>query len=244
MKKCLLVFFLLVLVVAPSYGRSIPGAPNEVKDPYFEHLPNSWYTLGTYSLFPNDTGQGFYIDPGRDADSYLFLRTIVDDAISPLWNPDFNMKEVDLSFFGHLGGDGYINFRLDWWNDPQIPEPPNDPNTLPQPDGWTPWYTISASSLPQGVLIDNSLLSPGEMPPNNWDLYVFHIILDTQPRWVSIEFELGVNPEIAGTLQNPAGSGEALITGVDFQAKCLPEPGAMLLFGFGGFWWIFKRIRP
>lgn len=244
MKK-LLVLLVFVMCATSCWARSIPGAPNEIDDPYFEQLPGSWYTSGSYTLFPNVPGQGNYIDPGRDIGAELFLRDVVDDALSPTWNPDWSMKEIDLSFFAHVAGDGYVMFRFDWWNDPQIPQPSDDPADpgSPPPDGITPWYLITATSMDQGVVIDNSLLAPGEVAPNNWDLYVFHEIWDIQPRWVSIEFQLGVDPEIAGTLADPAGSGEALLTGVDFEAQCLPEPGAMLLFAFGGIWWVIRRTK-
>ena len=45
-------------------------------------------------------------------------------------------------------------------------------------------------------------------------------IWDIQPRWVSIEIEAGIDP------QAPSG-GEALITGIDFEAECIPVPAAL-----------------
>ena len=56
--------------------------------------------------------------------------------------------------------------------------------------------------------------------------YSFHDIWDHQPRWVSIEFDLGVG-------EDPLG-GEAMITGIDFEAQCIPEPATLGLLALGG----------
>ena len=226
MKKIIVLTCLLALVCSPVFARSIPGAPNEVKDPYFA-TGDGWYFEGnpTFTENPGNLG-GFYLDPGRFPQDVVFARTIVDDALSPLWDPALNAKEIDLSFFVHLAGDGYVKVRFDWWHDPGIPEPspdPNDPGS-PPPDGYTSWYTLNANMINTGQIAPWITLNPNAGEDPGWfvDLVAIHEIWDHQPRWVSIEIEAGV--DISSTI-----GGEALITGVDFEARCVPEPSTMLL---------------
>ena len=236
MKKFLAVLFLLVFVCTPAMARSIPGAPNEVHDPYFEDPQGSWYIEGNnWSLYPNAPYlPGNYLDPGRAAGDSVFIRTIVDDY-EGLWVPDYTNKEIDLTFFAHLDGGGYIDVIFDYFLDENIPRPENDPNIPPPPDGQIYAGRIYAGD-PGPFQIRNDLLGPNENLPPGWDLYMFHDIWDFQPRWVSIEIYAGIAP----ASQN---GGEALITGVDFEAQCVPEPGAMLLFGFSGFMFLYKKIK-
>ena len=225
MKRNIILICLVALVCSPAFARSIPGAPNEVQDPWFQTL-DSWYIEGNPVYYDNPGNlPGSYIDPGRNPGDYLFLRTIVDDY-DGLWDPTLNNKEIDLSFFVHLAGDGYINVRFDWWLDENIPEPspdPGDPST-PPPDGYSQWYTLNAAMIDSGQIAPWITLNPdpGEDPGWFVDLVALHEIWPIQPRWVSIEIEAGV--DISSTI-----GGEALITGVDFEARCVPEPSTMLL---------------
>ena len=237
MNKVLLCLTALVLVFAPlaAHARSIPGAPNEVQDPWFiDHVDNNgtdWYVGGGgggAGFTPNQVGSlpGYYYDPGRAPGDVTLLRTIVDD-FDGLWDDRYHQKEIDLFFYAHLAGDGFINVRFDWWDDPAIPKPSNVPGITPLPDGVSPWYTLTATNL--GDFEDGShLIMPGEEPGDGvgWTAYSFHDIWDHQPRWVSIEIELGNYTSGIG--------GEALITGIDFEAQCIPEPATLMLVALGG----------
>ena len=225
MKRSIILICLVALVCSPVFARSIPGAPNEVQDPWFQTL-DSWYIEGIPEYWANPGNlSGVYIDPGRYPQDKVFLRTIVDDY-NGLWDPNLNNKEIDFSFFVHLAGDGYVKVRFDWWHDPNIPQPSPDPNdpASPSPDGVSQWYMLTANMLNTGQIAPWMRLnpSPGEDP--NWfvDLVAIHEIWPIQPRWVSIEIE-------AGIAIGPAQGGEALITGIDFEAQCVPEPSTMLL---------------
>ncbi len=242
MKKLALHFLLFFLFVSASFARSIPDAPNEVLDPWFQDIQNSWYTSGGYSLLPNDPYlPGNTVDPGRTAGSSVFMRTIVDD-FKGLWDPKLHNKEIDFSFFGHLAGDGQIKVRFDWWDDINISQPPLDPNiTFNPPPQYSDWYTLTESSLGSFTVRDD-LLQTGESLPPGYHIFNLHQIWDTQPRWVSIEIEASVVPDSLGN-NNMEPGGEALITGIDFEARCVPEPGAFLLFGFGLLLRFWKKRR-
>jgi len=236
--SALLMGLLVALVCSPLQARSIPGAPNEVLDPWFENPDNGWYVEP--GLQPWDPGNpqyptitmpnagnlpGGYLDPGRNPGDVVFIRTIVDDY-EGLWNDEYQNKEIDLSLFAHLDGDGYVKVWFDWWNDPNIPRPSNDPNgQCPPPDGIVGPYVITADGSN-----DFEIIPPNAGEEPDWmDLYSFHDIWDHQPRWVSIEIEAGIS-------QGPAFGGEAIITGIDFEARCVPEPTTVaMLLGMVGF---------
>jgi PEP-CTERM motif len=226
MKRIIILICLVALVCSPVFARSIPGAPNEVQDPWFETL-DSWYTEGNYVLTENEPGlPGNYLDPGRNPQDKVFLRTIVDDY-DGLWDPTLSNKEIDFSLYVHLAGDGYVKVRFDWWHDENMPEPSPDPNdpASPPPDGISPWYTLTANMVNTGQITPwIPLVPPPGDDPGFFDLFAVHEIWPIQPRWVSIEIE-------AGIAIGPAQGGEALITGIDFEAQCVPEPSTMLLIG-------------
>jgi len=246
MRKICLAVCVLVLLCSSVSARTIPGAPNEVRNPYFnESAPgviDDWYVNGGYVLTPYPP-MGNAIGTGGQPGANLFLRTIVDDY-EGLWVPEFNNKEIDLSFFGEVAGDGYINFRFDWWNEEQMDRPENDPNSGPPPDGFSPWYSITESGMDPGITtLGPDWLRPGEEILPGYKLYDFHEIWDHQPRFVSIEFDLGV---FDGDLNQDGsfGVGVANLTGVDFEAQCVvPEPGSMMFFGFGMLGWLYKKFR-
>ncbi len=243
-RKCctivLLAAVLVMLVCSPLLARSIPGASNEVDDPWFEGLGVGWYVeviQGTPVYTENDTFgnlPGNYLDPGRNPGDSVFIRTIVDDY-EGLWDPDLSKKEIDLSLFAHVAGDGYVNVRFDWWDDENIPRPSNDPNdhnpadpNNPPPDGWSQWYVINGdgSHSPEFQNIATNVGEEGGFM--DADLWQIRQIWDHQPRWVSIEIEAGI------AVGEQVG-GEALITGIDFEAQCVPEPSTFVLLCMGAF---------
>jgi len=244
MRKLLLCAALVGLVCAPlaAQARSIPGAPNEVVDPWFiDYVDNgldTWYVNTLTGGFVADTGgsydlPGYYFDPGRGAGDVGELRTIVDDYTG-LWDPLQTQKEIDIFFYAHLDGDGYIKVRFDWWDDENIDPPPNDPDLGPPPDGYSEWYTLTADDL--GVFREaHDLVLEGEVP-GWWTPYSFHDIWDHQPRWVSIEIICGIDE------QSTVG-GEALITGIDFEARCIPEPATLGMMGVAALALLLRRRK-
>ncbi|MAE61048.1 MAG: hypothetical protein CMJ49_06795, partial [Planctomycetaceae bacterium] len=86
------------------------------------------------------------------------------------------------------------------------------------------------------------LILPGESPgfflPDGIESFLLDVdeVWDIQPRWVSIEIEVGIDP------QSSIG-GEALITGIDFEAECIPLPSAapMGLAMLGGIGLVRRR---
>jgi hypothetical protein len=248
--KCriLVLSVVVVMLIGGSmlFARSIPGAPNEVVDPYFSQYQQgmpTWYIsplmpVPDPRLTPNPettTFPGSYFDPGRNPGDIAFLRTIVDDY-KGLWDPRYNQKEIDLSFFGHFQGGGYIKVKFDWWYDPGIPEPSNDPTdpSSPPPDGSTDWLIMTADDFGPFQLRPDLIQADEE--PDWFELYNYHTTWDFQPRWVSIEIEVGIDP------QSSVG-GEALITGIDFEARCVPEPSVLVLIACGGLAMLLMRWR-
>ncbi len=242
----------VVLVPAAVSARSIENAPNEVQDPWFENISQDWYVEGqTWSVSQGNPGNlpGSYFDPGRNPGDVAFLRTIVDDY-DGLWNPAYDQKEIDFSVFAHIAGGGYLKVRFDWWDDETIDRPSNDPAAPgPAPDGYTEWYVAGpgAPNLPGDFEDRPDLILPGEDPgwftpdPENSTgqesfLLNIHEIWDHQPRWVSIEIEAGVDPAFLT-------GGEALITGVDFEAQCVPEPASLSLLAAGALAAVVRRKR-
>jgi hypothetical protein len=246
MKRLVLCVAVALLLSAPlpALARSIPDAPNEVDDPWFiDYVDNqipTWYVGGqTGSFVANQEGSvpGYYYNPGNAQGDVGELRTIVDDY-DGLWNPDYSTKEIDIFFYAHLDGTGYIDIRFDWWDDPCLPEPSNDPTDpcSPDPDGYSQWYRLTADDL--GVFtVSPELILPDENPAAGvgWTPYSFHDIWDHQPRWVSIEIIGGAGDGITG--------GEALITGIDFEARCIPEPATVTLIGLGALALLLRRRR-
>lgn len=248
--KRLIVLLMFVVPVCILSARSIPGADNEVWDPWFEEqFLSSWYIQGNNWILGDNPGNlpGNYFDPGRNPGDTAFLRTIVDDW-EGLWNPEWNNKEIDFSLFAHIVGDGYVVVGFDWWDDPEIPRPTPEPDLGPIPDGWSKLYIASnfVNGIPGDFQNRPDLVLPGEEPgwftPDGDGSFLLNIheIWDHQPRWVSIEIWAGVGiPPIDGET-NPIGTpngdelgGEALITGIDFQARCVPEPASLFLVFLG-----------
>ena len=229
MKQFLVITGAVVLLASPVLGRSIPGAPNEVADPWFidyvEAGPDRWYVSGGNGFFLDypvaPVSGGYHFDPGMEGGDQGFLRTIVDNY-DGLWNDEYSDMRIDLFFYAHVEGNGYIKVRFDWWDDPEIPMPPDDPNDPPPPDGTSVWYTLTGTNLgPFRTAWD--LVADDEDPiPGAWIPYSFAKFWDHQPRWVSIEFDLGVTP---------GGLGEAYLTGIDFESECRPSIPAVSEWG-------------
>ncbi len=233
MKKYLIIMILLFFIT-PVFARSIPNIPNEVKDPWFLDIPNNWYTLGDYTLIPNGVYlPGYTIDPGRNKDDAVLLSTVIDNASSPGWNPNYNLKEIDFSFIGHIDG-GNMIIVLRYWDLIDIPQPPIDPydETYPYPYNWT---YVANSDLDVFTIRDD-LLKPGEILPPGYHIYNTDFYLSSQPRWLLIELYLYIDEPVGG---------EMLFTGLDIETRCvgepIPEPITIFLFGFSLLALFFKK---
>ncbi len=256
MRKICLTACVLALFCSSAIARTIPGALNEVRNPYFngdQGMMDGWFIgeknpyaglvpTNKYILTPYPP-MGNTISASPEIGE-ITLRTIVDDY-EGLWSPNYNNKEIDLSFFGKVTGDGYINFRFDWWNDEDMPRPGDNPADGPLVDGYTPWISVTELDMGGCIVLGPEWLRNGEVILPEFKLYDFREIWDHQPRWVSIEFEVGVSEEDLNG-DGLSGVGEAELTGVDFEAQCVPgvpEPGSMMFFGFGLIGWLYKKFR-
>ncbi len=242
MKRWVISLSIIVLFCSSVHARSIEGVPNEIHDPYFEDIPNNWLITTTnmldeYDKIANPNPPGGYAIGNLYLSSVMFnivdIVTIVDDMEGG-WNPDYNSKEVDLTFFA-LFNDPYqfIDVQFGWWNDPNIPEPPLDLATFIEPDGWWAVGTVSQSET-TNLTIRNDLVTPEEQSllDSGYNLYCYHAVWDFQPRWVVVDLML--NNEADG-VDGP------YVTGIDFEARCVPEPGALLLSAFGMTIWFCRR---
>jgi len=135
------------------------------------------------------------------------IRQVVDESDFMGWDPNGPMKIIDLTVdvHGDPGGDprAAIRFRLDMWNEKW--NFVDDPTLLPPPTDYTDW--VEYYDL-----------------PNEWvTLNPFNrILLDYQPRWVSVEIEF-MQPD--GTL--------VYVDNVYLTGQCLPEPATLSLLGLG-----------
>jgi len=230
------VLWITILFCSPVWARSIEGVANEIHDPYFQDIENNWcisttHPLDIYNVIANPDPPGGFAIGNVSGSPAMFdlvsIYTIVDDMEGG-WNPNYSNKEVDLTFFAKFN-DEYQNvgIQFGWWDDPNIPRPPLVPGgeDYDEQDGF--WYVGTASLYGStNVTIRNDLASPEEQSliDAGFNLYCYHQVWDFQPRWISIELTLtNEDSEIDGPY----------ITGIDFEARCVPEPGAMLLFILG-----------
>ncbi len=242
MKKAVLLSLLVLFISNPAMSRSIPDAPNLIEDPFFEDVSNNWYVKGVYNTTSNSPYlPGNTTDPGNILDGYVMFRDVVDTSTS-LYDANLGGKEIDLTFFAYLTGDGVINVRFSWWMDPNISMPSDDPTSLPAPDGLSKWYTLTSIDLDE-YTVRNDLLRSGEQLPPNFNLYCLHDTWDINPRYIAIQIEQAIVPDAQGNGDGITGVGESYLTGVDFEVKSVPEPGAMMLCLFGAVCWFFKRFK-
>lgn len=166
-------------------------------------------------------------NPGGD----LWLRQVVDDSLSPLWNWNMHQKLVDvtaqITWSGWVPADAAVSFRLDWWSEAynQV----TDPTTLP-------YYNpplVSASDPAQGYYVSDWVTyNLAQYPALQWVTVnpFAEVLLPIQPRWVSIEVMYVQPTGVSVWLDNVTLTGE-----------CVPEPSGLLaLLGgcgvlFGGF---------
>jgi len=244
MNKLAVVLWIIALFTSPLYARSIEGVSNEIHDPYFEDIENNWligttHPLDIYNKVANPDPPGGYSIGNASGSPAMFdivsIYTIVDDMEGG-WNPDYSAKEVDLTFFARFN-DIYQNVgvQFGWWDDPNIPRPPLVPgDDYDEQDGF--WFVGSVSQNENtNLTIRNDLATSGEQSllDAGFNLYCYHAVWDFQPRWVSIELTLNnEDPQMDGPY----------VTGIDFEARCVPEPGAILLSGLGLVLFLYRKL--
>jgi len=152
-------------------------------------------------------GCNVYLPEGEWGDQ---IRQVIDESDFMGWDPSGPMKIIDLTVDIHGDPDypqgdprGAIRFRLDMWNEKW--NYVDDPALLPPPTDYTDWveyYDI----------------------PNDWvTVNPFNrILLDYQPRWVSVEIEF----------MQPDGV-NMFVDNVYLTGQCLPEPATLSLLGLG-----------
>jgi len=153
----------------------------------------------------------------------LWLRQVADDLRGE-WNPDYNMKLVDLTAdIAWLGWDpqSTISFRLDWWAETY--NGIDDPSVLPYGLG-APWPSGDPAAgyyVSDWVTYDFASIASGQWATVN---PFNQILLPIQPRWVSVE-----------VLYNQGVAETVWLDNVILTGRCVPEPSALvaLLGGLG-----------
>lgn len=212
MKKVWFVFVVAALTVFSfnmAFARSIPGIPNELNNGSFEDEWTSWNHEGDIDLFESwatvTPSNGSYMvgiaQPNKSGKAYQ----VVDDTLSPGWNPDYNHKEVDLS--------AYVNVQLMGSVGLDLAYIPIDVYSGDDPPEWNDPRWVDLGIVAQS---DSSQLG--------WQYIQYHEIWDYQPRWirVSVDVESSFHPD-----------SYAFVDDVDFESRCVPLPGAVWLLGSG-----------
>jgi len=160
---------LVLLLGLASVGFAQLNDYNELANPGFEEGGADWDSEGVLFNAGADPqlGRPDIAWAEGEGSRIGYLRQIVDDSLSPYWNPNWNQKDWMLTGWVYTWGEnGYIRLGIDWWSDPNRPRP------LPgeEPDGrlWSdPVYSV-----------------------NQWGAFEWHgSLLGCQPRWVSVEIE-------------------------------------------------------
>ena len=149
---------------------------NEVANSCFIYQGSEWDHSANVRFNGNNTVPGGELVFGRGHIAYDpnppgtppgqpsgWLRQIVNDSLSPGWNPDLNMKFYRFTASVYTTGNAYIMFGVDWWNSNSIPKPL--PGTPADGDIWS-----------------GPITSPYEWTQVTWEGY-----LPCQPKWVSVE---------------------------------------------------------
>jgi hypothetical protein len=173
MRKFILVSAVLVFLFGTAAMATEPWETyNELSNPCFIDAGDGWDYNSVVQFNGNHTEQGgdtvfgrtnIAYDPGPEGSPSGVLRQIVDDSLSPGWNPALNQKFFRLTAWVYTTGQAYVSLGVDWWNDPSIPRPL--PGTPADGDMWTaPIYS-----------------------PDHWVQVSWEGFLPVQPRWVSVE---------------------------------------------------------
>ncbi|MCX7347162.1 MAG: PEP-CTERM sorting domain-containing protein [Alphaproteobacteria bacterium] len=149
---------------------------NELANPCFVFGGSEWNPSGNMMFNGNGTDPGGVPVFGRGHIAYDpnppgtppgqpsgWLRQIVNDSLSPGWNPALNQKFFRFTASVYTTGNAYILFGVDWWTD----------NNIPKPLPGTP---------ADGAMWSQPITSLGGWTEVTWEGY-----LPYQPKWVSVE---------------------------------------------------------
>lgn len=136
------------------------------------------------------------------------IRQVVDDSLSPYWNPELNRKLGYLSFWVRTSGDAFVKVGFDWW----------DSITIDKPG--------------RGEVADHTIILDQEYrSTEDWTQVIIEFDWlgmegNNQPRWVGINFYFYGCTGTANT---------AAVDDTFFHSKCteIPEPSSLLAL-FGG----------
>jgi len=210
MKKVWFVFVVAALTVFSfnmAFARSISGIPNELNNGSFEDGWTSWHQDGNINIGTSwgevSAYDGTYMVGsvrGQSGKAYQ----VVDDTLSPGWNPDYNHKEVDLSAYVNVQmGSAALDLAyipIDVYSGDDPPEW-NDPR----------W-------------VDLGIVAQSDSSQQGWQYIQYHDIWDYQPRWIRVSIDVEAAPHQLGY---------AFVDDVDFESRCVPLPGAVWLLGSG-----------
>ena len=212
MKKVWFVIVVAALTVFSfnmAFARSIPGIPNELNNGSFEDGWTSWHPEGDIALFDKWGPVSPYNNGTQMVGSAQWNHSgkayqVVDDTLSPGWNPDYNHKEVDLS--------AYVNVQM---------------GSAALDLAYIPIDVYSGDDPPEwndSRWVDLGIVAQSDSSQQGWQYIQYHDILDYQPRWirVSVDVEAGFHREAF-----------AFVDDVDFESRCVPLPGAVWLLGSG-----------
>ncbi len=206
----------LVALVALSAGssRAVPlNDYNEIKNGDFETGDFSFWQHGVdMAVAPDGPVHGMAVTCKRTGGD-LWVRQIVDDSLSPEWNPDYHTKLVDLMAWITWSGwepvDSTVSFRLDWWSERY--NTVDDPRQLPFYVGPPPAQADSAA----GYFVSDWVTYRFTGPAFEWvSVNPFNqVLLPIQPRWISVE-----------VVYNQAAGEAVWLDDVVLTGRCVPEP--------------------
>lgn len=245
----------MLLIGASAYGQS--ELTNWDFSDEANGLVNGWTVIPGGSVTPVNgvgTGGAFWTWGGRGAAACNLvwvpvqydnrMGQVVDDSLSPGWNPNLNAKVLNLMVdYAHInwGGDPNakygIRFRLDWWTDNSIENPGVVMND-PAPSSTGTYYDAAGPVTVFGATVPGK----GKYQWTEWKTFEWQtavnetqgwetnqsvfkdlLISDDQPKWVSVEVEW---------LQ-PDGHLTA-VDNIRLTGQCVPEwpVAALAPFGF------------
>ncbi len=204
-------------VTALLVGLCSTALANELENGCFEQGSTGWeYTENVFFNAGTDDVFGrphIAVDPWPIPGAAGSIRQIVDDSLSPSWDPDLDHKIVDLTFDVYTTGEAYVVVGFDWWD-------------------------YMGDTKPVGAAPYEELLETHFISPNQWT--TFHVTYDWvdkpgqthQPRWVSVEFGFF----------GCSGTGyEAAVDTVVFEGRCVPEPASLMLLALGALALVRRR---
>lgn len=215
MKKILAV--LAVMLLASAALADLPGLPNELGDPSFEN-GTSWTVIGGGGLLgahkskaglPALSGSGSY-GAGVGASGPLafgggIIRQVVDESLFSGWIPGGTSKKISVSFWYYMVNYADVPMNTNIWVDYMTDGT--------YPDEGSPLYVRQKIGQVTGT----------QGSVNGWRQKVIDLTLPTQPRYLSLEFEMTYF----------SGTGVNVIDLASLQGQCIPEPGSILALGAG-----------